>query len=126
MGRYKKGIGILLLIVLIIPIIILSFPMTHSYLDSVPSSTIPGATEIVFVESTYIPLFDVLDPRGFDITALYLVPYIGLFLLAIWLIWGKSSCLIRHQWSKWQLHSAYGDRQLRHCIRCGEQQQREI
>jgi len=37
---------------------------------------------------------------------------------------GKILCFLGfHQWSKWLLHEAYGDRQYRYCLRrCGKRE----
>ena len=119
MGKYRKGIGITLLVLVAIPIIILSIPTAGYYYQFEPTFAV--------IEYTYIPLWGVLTHGNVDfLSGLFIAAYIGTILLAIWLIWRKVLCLIRHQWSKWQLHSAYGDRQLRRCTRCGKQQDRRI
>lgn len=94
MGKYRKGIGITLLILGIIPIILLLIPTTGSYYEFVPSTTILGVTDIVTVEYTYIPLWNIITHSTFTFSdGLFLVAYIGTIVLAIWLIWGKKKVL---------------------------------
>jgi hypothetical protein len=38
----------------------------------------------------------------------------------------KISCLFSHKWSAWGLHPAYGNRMIRHCIRCGLLEEKRI
>ena len=91
MGKYRKGIGITLLILGIAPVILLSIPSTGSYYEFVPSTTMPGVTDIVTVEYTYIPLWGVITHPTFTFSdGLFLAAYIGTIILAIWLIWGRK------------------------------------
>lgn len=85
MRKLRKTIGIILLIVLILPVLILARPATRMVpvIHRDPSS-------IEFVEQRYIPLLEIMDawatgPSTRTDRVLDAV-YIGLFVLAIWLI----------------------------------------
>jgi len=86
-SKRSIGIGIVLLILLVAPVLLLCIPATGTYLQTVPHPTMQGVTNIETVEYTYIPLWNVVTNSTTDILdVVFLLIYCGLIVLAVWLI----------------------------------------
>lgn len=84
--KVQRAMGTILLVALIVPIVVLSVPATHTALVL---STDPetGLVKPVYIDVTYTPLIKLLgtvDGTPDDVSLLAV--YAGLFGLAVWLI----------------------------------------
>jgi len=85
--KAQRIIGIVLLVVLAIPVVVLSIPATHTDIIWHESGGIPNIITPEYVTVTYTPLIELLrtvDGTPDDVS--FLAIYVGLFVLAIWLV----------------------------------------
>jgi hypothetical protein len=85
--KAQRIIGIVLLVVLAIPVVVLSIPATHTHIVLHESGGIPNIVTSEYVTVTYIPIIELLrtvDGTPDDVS--FLAIYVGLFVLAIWLV----------------------------------------
>lgn len=85
--KAQRIIGIVLLVVLAIPVVVLGIPATHTGIIWHESGGIPNIITPEYVTVTYTPLIELLrtvDGTPDDVS--FLAIYVGLFVLAIWLV----------------------------------------